>query len=96
VWEKREIRGLEVKRGQPLFCSARALGFYLLISPFLLFAIAVLTVLTLGLYLLVWLKDRLTGTYLVMTRDPERLWFYLKSTSLEDAQAALRAFHVDR
>jgi hypothetical protein len=58
------------------------------------------TVLTLGVFplawLFIWLKDRLTGTYMVLTSDYEKVWFYLKSTSLEDATAALRSFGLHR
>jgi len=100
IWEKSDITDLDVRRGQPLFCSPSGLIFSLLIFPVLLVGFAILTVLTVGIFplvwLFIWLKDRLTGTYLVLTSDHERVWFYLKSTSCEDAQGALRAFRLDR
>jgi hypothetical protein len=91
---------VEVRRGQPLFCSPSGLIFSLLVFPVLLLGFAILTVLTVGIFplvwLFIWLKDRLTGTYLVLTGDYEKVWFYLKSTSCENAQGALRAFRFDR
>ena len=96
IWDKDDIETVEVVKGQPLLGNPSGCVAQLLLLPIYLLGFAILTVVTIGIFpvvwAIVWLKDRMTGTYLVIETAGGIKWFYLKSTSLEEADRALDEF----
>lgn len=88
-WSKDEVTELRVQRGQPFpFNSSTTLSIVLNV----LLLLPLMAVLTLGIYPVKWIIDRLFGTYLIIDSGHERAWFYLKPTPLNHAMNALSQF----
>lgn len=74
----RDIQTVWVQRGQPT--TLGGILFWILVG------------LAFNVWAAFWIGDRLFGTYLVVETRDECLFFFLKSTGLEEASVALDSF----